>query len=148
MSTCSKASAEGDPGRHQRLGRGRPHRRHPPRRRRRPLLRETDDRFLVAPTVLAETCYLLHEFGGPAPEVAFLRSIAAGELELAVSTVADVARMAELAERYADLGLSGTDASLVAWAERLGLTTLATFDRRHFAVVRPAHTPSFTLLPA
>jgi len=39
-------------------------------------LRETDDRFLVAPTVLAETCYLLHEFGGPAPEVAFLRSIA------------------------------------------------------------------------
>jgi len=29
------------------------------------LLRETDDRFLVAPTVLAETCYLLHEFGGP-----------------------------------------------------------------------------------
>jgi len=111
------------------------------------LLRETDDRFLVAPTVLAETYDLLHEIGGPAPEVAFLRSIAAGELELAVLTVADVARMAELAERYADLGLGGTDASLVALAERLGLTTLATFDRRHFTVVRPAHTPSFTLLP-
>jgi len=46
------------------------------------LLRETDDRFLVTPTVLAETCYLLHAFGGPAPEVAFLRSSAAGELEL------------------------------------------------------------------
>ena len=47
-----------------------------------------------------------------------------------------------------DLGLGGTDASLVALAERLGLTTLATFDRRHFTVVRPAHTPSFKLLPA
>jgi len=35
--------------------------------------------------------------------VAFLRSSAAGELGLAVLTVADVARMAELAERYADL---------------------------------------------
>jgi len=104
MSTCSEASAEGDPGRHQRLGRGRPHRRHPHVAAAR-LLRETDDRFLVAPTVLAETCYLLDEFGGPAPEVVFLRSIAAGELELAVLTVADVARMAELAERYADLGL-------------------------------------------
>jgi len=80
--------------------------------------------------------------------VAFLRSIAAGELELAVLTVADTARMAERAERYADLGLGGTDASLVALAERLGLTTLATFDRRHFTVVRPAHAPSFTLLPA
>ncbi len=112
------------------------------------LLRETDDRFLVAPTVLAETCYLLHEFGGPAPEVSFLRSIAAGELELAALTVDDVTRMAELAERYADLGLGGTDASLVALAERLGLTTLATFDRRHVTVVRPAHTSSFTLLPA
>jgi len=72
------------------------------------LLRETDDRFLVAPTVLAQTCCLLHEFGSPAPEVAFLRSIAAGELERAVLTVADVVRMAELAERYADLGLGGT----------------------------------------
>ncbi len=113
MSTCSKASAKGDPGRHQRPGPGRPHRdtHHAAAAR---LLRETDDRFLVAPTVLAETCYLLHEFGSPAPEVAFLRSIAAGELELAVLTVADVMRMAELTERYADLSLGGTDASLVA----------------------------------
>ncbi len=81
--------------------------------------------------------------------MAFLRGVAAGELELAVLTVADTARMAELTERYADLGLGGTDASLVALAERLGLglTTLATFDRRHFTVVRPSHTPSFTLLP-
>jgi len=128
MSTCSEASAASDPGRHQRPGRGRPHRRHHHVAAAR-LLRETDDRFLVTPTVPAETCYLLHEFGGPAPKVAFLRSSAAGELELAVLTVADVARMAEL-------------------AERLGVTTLATFDRRHFTVVRPAHTPSFALLPA
>ena len=35
------------------------------------LLRETDDRFLVAPTVLAETCYLLHDFGGPHPRWRF-----------------------------------------------------------------------------
>ncbi len=82
------------------------------------LLRETDDRFLVAPTVLAETCYLLHEFGGPAPEVAFLRSIAAGELDLAVLTVADVVRMTELAERYADLGGRGRSGRGVPPARR------------------------------
>jgi uncharacterized protein len=55
--------------------------------------------------------------------------------------------MADLAERYADLGLGGTDASLVAIAERLGIDRIATFDRRHFTVVRPAHVEAFTLLP-
>lgn len=112
------------------------------------LLREVDDRLLVAPTVVAETCYLLHDLGGPAPEVQFLRSVAAGDLELAVLTSADMGRMADLAERYADLGLGGTDASVVALAERLGITSIATFDRRHFTVVRPTHVEAFALLPA
>ena len=59
----------------------------------------------------------------------------------------DAERIAALIEIYADLGLSGTDASLVAVSERLGLTRLATLDRRHFAVVRPDHTAAFELIP-
>jgi hypothetical protein len=35
----------------------------------------------------------------------------------------------------------------VAVAERLGLTEIATIDRRHFSVVRPRHVGAFTLLP-
>ncbi len=62
-------------------------------------------------------------------------------------TLSDIGRRADLAERYADLGLGGTDASLVAIAERLGIDRIATFDRRHFSVVRPAHVEIFTLLP-
>lgn len=62
-------------------------------------------------------------------------------------TGTDIARMADLAERYADLRLGGTDASLIAIAERLGIDRIATFDRRHFTVVRPAHVEAFTLLP-
>jgi len=112
------------------------------------LLQDADDALLVTPGVIAETCYLLHDLGGPRPEVEFLRSIAAGGLELAELTVADVARMAELCERYADLGLGGTDSSIIAVAERLNITTVATFDRRHFTVVRPAHVEAFKLLPA
>lgn len=61
--------------------------------------------------------------------------------------MADVDRMAELAERCADLGLGGTDASVVAIAERLGIDKIATLDRRHFSVVRPRHVEAFTLLP-
>jgi predicted nucleic acid-binding protein len=39
------------------------------------------------------------------------------------------------------------DASVVAAAERLAVTELATVDRRHFGVVRPRHAEAFVLLP-
>jgi predicted nucleic acid-binding protein len=65
------------------------------------------------------------------------------ELDLDV----DLARVAELVRRYADLPLGTVDASVVATAERLGLHEIATVDRRDFTVVRPAHVDAFTLLP-
>lgn len=111
------------------------------------LLETAADDLLVPPTVVAEACYLISERGGAAAEVAFLRTIEDGALLLAELTLADVGRMADLAEQYADLGLGGTDASLVAIAERLGIERVATLDRRHFSVVRPSHVEAFTLLP-
>jgi uncharacterized protein len=111
------------------------------------LLETLDEPLLVPPTVLAEVCYLLDEWGGPDVEVRFLRDFQPGGLQLAELTTADVVRMADLVERYADLRLGGTDASLVAIAERLRIDRIATFDRRHFTVVRPAHVAAFTLLP-
>ena len=54
----------------------------------------------------------------------------------------------EIAERYGDLGVSLTDASLVALAARLETRRIATFDERHFRAVRPLHGGGvFTLLP-
>jgi predicted nucleic acid-binding protein len=50
-------------------------------------------------------------------------------------------------DQYADLPLGVVDAAVVATAERLGVTEVATLDRRHFTVVRPRHTPTLTLLP-
>jgi predicted nucleic acid-binding protein len=111
------------------------------------LLEILDEPRLVPPTVVAEVCYLLSEWGGPDAEVRFLRDFRPGGLLLTELTGADIARMADLAERYADLRLGGTDASIVAIAERLGIHRIATFDRRHFTVVRPAHVEAFTLLP-
>lgn len=112
------------------------------------LFASTSDRLLVPPTVIAEVCYLLTQRAGGAAEVQFLRSFEAGELELAELTVADLSRSADLTSQYCSLGLGGTDASIVAVAERLGVTRIATFDRRHFAVVVPIHVSGFTLLPA
>jgi len=62
-------------------------------------------------------------------------------------TAADLERMAELVETYADLPLGTVDASVVATAERLGQAEVATLDHRHFTVVRPKHVQAFTLLP-
>lgn len=61
--------------------------------------------------------------------------------------VQDWERVAELTEKYADSDPGGVDSSLVAIAERLGITTIASLDRRHFGSVRPKHTPAFVLVP-
>lgn len=59
----------------------------------------------------------------------------------------DWLRIAELVVAYDDLPLGTVDASVVAAAERLDITTIATLDRRHFSVVRPAHVDGFEILP-
>lgn len=55
--------------------------------------------------------------------------------------------MSELVEQYADLRLGTTDASIIALAERLDITEIASIDRRHFLAVRPRHVRAFILLP-
>jgi hypothetical protein len=57
-----------------------------------------------------------------------------------------LARMAELVRAYADLPLGAVDASVIAIAEGLKLTDVATLDRRHFTV-RPKHAKALNLLP-
>ena len=53
----------------------------------------------------------------------------------------------DLVDRYRNLPLGGTDTSLIAIAERLGATRIATLDRSHFSIVRPAHCDAFELIP-
>jgi predicted nucleic acid-binding protein len=97
--------------------------------------------------VVAETAYLIGRQLGAGAEAQFFRAVADGELQLEAITPADARRIAELIETYADLGLGGTDASLIVTAERLKLTAIATLDRRHFSVVRPAHVAAFEIVP-
>jgi predicted nucleic acid-binding protein len=55
---------------------------------------------------------------------------------------------AQVADRYADLGIGLTDASLVVLAARVGSTDIATFDERHFRAIVPLRgAPAFRLLP-
>ena len=80
-------------------------------------------------------------------EVRLLTALNAGEIALEQVHPADLARITELVASYRNLPLGTVDASVVATAERLGIRTIATLDRRHFGVVRPAHVEAFELLP-
>ena len=96
-------------------------------------------------TVLPEIAYLLRQRIGPDAERALVRSVADAELAVEPLDRRDWPRVEELMGRYEWLGF--VDATVVAIAERLKLTTLATTDRRHFSVVRPVHVERFTLVP-
>lgn len=112
------------------------------------LLETATGPLVTTAMVVAETVYLLtRELGGHA-ESAFYDAIIGGTLTVEPLTGQDWLRIRELVERYADLPLGGTDASLIAIAERLGATRIATLDRTHFGIVRPAHCDVFGLSPA
>jgi uncharacterized protein len=106
-------------------------------------------RPLVVPaTIVAEVCYMISRYRfGSAAEAAFLRSFASGDLVVGNLVEDDFERMAQFVEQYADFPLGGSDASVIAMAERRSITTILTIDRRHFAAVRPKHVEAFQLLP-
>ena len=97
--------------------------------------------------MVAEVTYLIGTRLGWQAEVRFLGDLAAGSFVLEPLHPADAVRIAELVARYHDLPLGTIDASVVAAAERLPAREIATTDRGHFSVVRPAHTDAFELLP-
>lgn len=103
---------------------------------------------LVVPTlVITEVAYLLATRLGWQAEVRFLGDLADGNFAVEQLHAADPVRIAELVGEYRDLPLGTVDASVIAAAERLGATEVATLDRRHFSVVRPRHEVALALLP-
>jgi uncharacterized protein len=97
--------------------------------------------------VIAEVAHLIGTRLGWEAEVRFLGDLASGDFVLEPLDPADLVRVAELVARYRDLPLGTVDASVVAAAERLAVEEIATTDRRHFGVVRPAHAGAFAVLP-
>ncbi|MQA73329.1 MAG: PIN domain-containing protein [Solirubrobacterales bacterium] len=109
--------------------------------------RDVDEPTWTTPLALAEVDLVLPR-AGPAAIRAFRKDLIAGAFPLEGDPEL-VRRAAEVAEAYADLGVSLTDGSLVALADRLGTTSIATLDERHFRAMRPlSGGPAFTLLPA
>ncbi|MHB1486957.1 MAG: type II toxin-antitoxin system VapC family toxin [Acidimicrobiales bacterium] len=111
------------------------------------LLSRAKPPLLVPELVVTEVCYLLSDRIGAHAELAFTRSITAGELIVEPVLASEWDRVLALTEQYLDLPLGVVDASVVVLAERHGATSIATLDHRHFSVVRPKHAAGFKLLP-
>lgn len=104
------------------------------------------DLQLVIPTlVVAEVTFIVGRRLGHRAEARFLRGLR--ELEVEAPAGDDWPRIAELVEEHEDFPLGGTDASVVALAERLATDVVVTLDRRHFAALQPRHCSAFRLLP-
>lgn len=103
--------------------------------------------ILVPITVLPEVCYFLDRELGTAAEARFIQAFTRGELLLEQVLPNDMTRCVELMQQYADTRIGFVEASVVAVAERLGITRVLTIDRRHFGAIRPRHTAAFELLP-
>ncbi|MBF6544778.1 type II toxin-antitoxin system VapC family toxin [Nocardia brasiliensis] len=111
------------------------------------LLRRATGPLLIPAPVLGEIGYLLETRVGPKAEVTFLESFGDNGFRLVNLEDEDIPRVKELVATYIDLPLGIVDAAVITIAERLGLSEIATVDRRHFTIVRPRHINAFRLVP-
>jgi predicted nucleic acid-binding protein len=110
------------------------------------LLAARDDIVIPAPVVV-EVDGLARSRRARRATDALLDSIVDRSVEIEHVMLSDYTRARELVTRYTDLRLGLVDAAIVAIAERLEQTVVATLDHRHFATVRPRHCEAFTLVP-
>jgi len=80
-------------------------------------LRSVRQRLLAPVSILAEVCYLLRDRIGEQAELAFVTSIAAGEVAVEDLKASDWTRVAELMAQYDGIGM--VDASVIAEAPKL-----------------------------
>ena len=101
----------------------------------RQLLESHPGPLITTPLAIAEAGWLIRRQLDIRAEALLYRTIADGQIDIETLTNADWARIAEVVDTYAEIGLDAADASI------------ATLDERDFRIVRPAHIGSFDLLP-
>ena len=103
--------------------------------------------LLIPTAVLPEVTHMLNRRYGHHIMRRFVARVQDPIYTLESIPGSDLARIVELLEQYADARIDFVDCSIVALAERTGIDTVLTLDRRDFAMIRPKHIPHFTILP-
>lgn len=111
----------------------------------RELYDQAPHRWALPWAILPEVDYLLDRHVDRAAAAAFRSDCAAGAFRIEWGTDADLARADALCTQYAALRLGLVDASVIAIAERLNASAIATLDLRDFGAVTLPH--GMQLLP-
>lgn len=95
--------------------------------------------------VVTETVYMLR--GYPTRRDHLLARVQSHEFQLLSLRASDVQGVQDVFDKYHDQDVDLADACLVHLAEREGISTIFTVDRRHFGVFRTAAGDAYRLLP-
>jgi predicted nucleic acid-binding protein len=105
------------------------------------------DVLVVSPYVVAELDYLVATRHGVDDELVVLEELAGGAWDLAAFDEEALRHAREVIASYRDQQIGVADASIVVLAERYRTRTIASLDRRHFAVLRSLDGGHFEVLP-
>lgn len=103
--------------------------------------------MLLPAVALTELGFLFRRDFGYAGLVQFLDRFKDADARIEPMLNADLARIAEISAQYATSRLDIVDCCIMAMAERLQISKIATFDRRDFGIFRPGHTDYYEILP-
>jgi len=95
--------------------------------------------------VITEAAWLLRAY--PSAVGRLLSSFHGGPFELVPLGEADLSGIAAILAKYKGLGIQLADASLVHLANREGIETMFTLDRRDFGVLRLSRGKKLRLIP-
>jgi uncharacterized protein len=106
-----------------------------------------DEPLVVSPFVVAELDHLVGTRLGVEAALAVLAELAGGGYHLATLPAEQLDRARSVVERYRELRIGVTDASLVVLAEQYQTRSVLTLDRRHFDALRPLDGGHFQVVP-
>ena len=106
---------------------------------------EAPSQWVLPWAILPEVDYLVGKYMGPRAEEAFLADLAGGVFSVEWGREDDLVRAHALVRQHRALELGLVDGVVMAMAERLRASAIATLDLRHFGAVTLKHRPA--LLP-
>jgi len=102
--------------------------------------------FLIPDVILPEVMYNLKRVGGMRGMILFAQQLKLSNILIPLLEI-DFDRSISIMQMYESANLDFVDCCLIAQAERLEITKIATFDRRDFSIIRPRHAPYLELYP-